>query len=51
LEDPDSKYIRYLDYIINLIAKVFLFSKDADTFKEDSRIKKELSKFEAVREL
>jgi hypothetical protein len=38
-------------HIINLTAKAFLFGKDADAFKEDSRIKKELSKFEAVREL
>jgi hypothetical protein len=51
LKDPDSRRVRYLGYIINLNAKAFLFSKNADAFKEDSRIKKELSKFEAVREL
>jgi hypothetical protein len=51
LKDPDSRCIRCLGYIINLIAKAFLFGHDADAFEEDSRIKKELSKFEAVREL
>jgi hypothetical protein len=48
LEDPDFRRVRYLGYIIYLTAKVFFFSKDADAFKEDSRTKKELSKFEAV---
>jgi hypothetical protein len=51
LEDPDFKRVRCLSYIINFIAKAFLFNKEVDTFKEDSRTKKELSKFEAIREL
>jgi hypothetical protein len=51
LEDPDFRRVRCLGYIINLTAKVFLFGKDVDAFEEDSRTKKELSKFEAVREL
>ena len=51
LEDSNFKYVKYLDYIMNFTAKIFLFSKDVDVFKEDSRTKKELFKFEAVREL
>jgi hypothetical protein len=40
LEDPDFGYMRCLDYIINLAAKVFLFKKDVDAFKEESEFKK-----------
>ena len=36
LKDPDSKYVKYLRYIINLIVKAFLFGKDADIFEEES---------------
>jgi hypothetical protein len=35
IEDPDSRRLRCLGYIINLAAKAFLFRKDADTFKEE----------------
>ena len=51
LKDPDSRRVRCLGHIINLTAKAFLFGHDADAFEEDSRTKKELSKFKAVREL
>jgi hypothetical protein len=34
IKDPDSRRVRYLDYIINLAAKAFLFSKNADAFKD-----------------
>jgi hypothetical protein len=36
LKDPDSRKVRYLGYIINLVAKAFLFGKDADAFEEES---------------
>jgi hypothetical protein len=32
--------VRYLSYIINLVIKAFLFGNDADSFKEESQIKK-----------
>jgi hypothetical protein len=51
LKDPDSRRVRCLGYIINLAVKAFLFRKDADAFKEESKTKKKLSKLEAVREL
>jgi len=51
LKDPDSRRVRCLGHIINLTAKAFLFGHDADAFEEDSRTKKKLSKFEAIREL
>ena len=51
LDNPDSRHIRCLEYIINLAAKAFLFRKDADAFKEESETKKKLFKLEAVREL
>jgi hypothetical protein len=51
IKDPNSRRIRCFNYIINLTAKAFLFSKDADAFKEESYTKKKLSKLKAVREL
>jgi hypothetical protein len=51
LKDPDSRRVRCLGHIINLAAKAFLFKKDADAFKEEFQVKKQLSKLEAVREL
>lgn len=51
IKNPDSRRVRYLGHIINLITKAFLFRKDADTFEEESYTKKYLSKLEAVREL
>jgi hypothetical protein len=36
IKNPNSKRIRYLDYIINLIVKAFLFGNDADAFKKES---------------
>jgi len=51
LKTPDSRRVRYLGHIINLIAKAFLFGKDADAFEEDSQTKKKRSKLKAVREL
>jgi hypothetical protein len=51
LKNSNSRRVRYLGYIINLAAKAFLFKKDADAFKEESKTKKKLSKLEAVREL
>jgi hypothetical protein len=51
LKNPDSRRVRCLGHIINLVAKAFLFGKDADAFEEDSQTKKERSKLEAVREL
>jgi hypothetical protein len=36
LKDSDFRRIRYLGHIINFTAKVFLFEKDVNTFKEES---------------
>jgi hypothetical protein len=36
IKDPNSRRLRYLGYIINLVIKAFLFGKDVDTFEEDS---------------
>ena len=35
IKKPNSKKVRYLKYILNLIIKRFFFSKDADIFKKD----------------
>ena len=51
IKDPDSRRVRCVGHIINLAAKAFLFGKDADAFVEESQTKKQLSRFEAVREL
>jgi hypothetical protein len=51
IKNPDSRRVRYLGHIINLAAEVFLFGRNADAFEEESRAKKELSKFETVRKL
>jgi len=48
LKDPDFKKIRYLEYIINLAAKAFLFRKEADIFKEKSQSKKQLNKLKTI---
>jgi hypothetical protein len=51
LKDLDSRRVRYLSYIINLVVKAFLFGNDADSFEEESQTKKERTRLEAVREL
>jgi hypothetical protein len=51
LKDSDFRYVRYLNYIINLAVKVFFFEKDADAFEEKSKIKKKLLKLKAVKKL
>ena len=51
LKNPDSRRIRCLGHIINLVAKAFLFRKNADAFEEDSQTKKERSKLKTIREL
>jgi hypothetical protein len=40
IEDPDFRRVRCFRYIINLVAKAFLFNKDADAFEEESYSKK-----------
>jgi hypothetical protein len=51
LEDSDFRRVKYLNHIINLAVKAFLFGNDADAFEEESETKKKLLKLEAVREL
>jgi hypothetical protein len=36
IKDPDSRRVRYLEHILNLAAKAFLFKKDADSFEEET---------------
>jgi hypothetical protein len=33
IKDPDSRRVRYFAYIINLVAKAFLFSKDVESLE------------------
>jgi hypothetical protein len=40
LKDSNFKRIKYLDYIINLAVKAFLFRKNANAFKEEFKTKK-----------
>jgi hypothetical protein len=51
LKDPDSRRVKCLRHIINLAAKAFLFGKDADAFKEESKTKKRLLKLKMIRKL
>jgi hypothetical protein len=50
ITNSDSRRVKCVGHIINLAAKAFLFSKDADAFEEESCTKKQLSQLEAVRE-
>ena len=38
IKDPDSRRVRCLGYILNLVAKVFLFGKDADAFEDATNL-------------
>jgi hypothetical protein len=51
LEDFNFRRIKCLKHIINLAAKAFLFEKDADVFKKESKTKKKLLKLKIMREL
>jgi hypothetical protein len=51
IKNPDSKRIRCLKHIINLIAKAFLFSKNSNNFEINSRDKKKKADFKIVRKL
>jgi hypothetical protein len=33
--NPESKYLYYMGYIINLIAKVYFFGQNTKSFQED----------------
>jgi hypothetical protein len=33
--EPMQKRLRYISYILNLIAKLYIFGQDISTFKED----------------
>jgi hypothetical protein len=35
--EPIQKQLRYMGYILNLIAKSYIFGQDASTFKEDHK--------------
>jgi hypothetical protein len=36
IKDASSRRVRYINYIINLAVKAFLFKKDADYFEKES---------------
>jgi hypothetical protein len=40
IKEPNNRRVRCLKHILNLAAKAFLFSKDADAFKEDTNSKR-----------
>jgi len=50
IEDPDSRRVRCLGHIINLAAKVFLFSKNADALKDTTDTARKNGHLEAPRE-
>jgi hypothetical protein len=50
IKNPDSRRVRYLGYIINLAAKAFLFSKNADAFKDSIDTACKNGHLEALRE-
>ena len=51
IKEPDTRRVRYLGYILNLVVKAFLFSKDADTFEEDTNSKRSNAYIKKLREL
>jgi len=51
IKEPDSRRVRYLGYILNLIVKAFLFNKDADAFESDTDSKRGNAYIEKFREL
>ena len=51
IKEPDSRRIRYLGYVLNLIAKAFLFDKNTDVFEEDTNFKYSNTYIEKLREL
>ena len=51
IKKPKSRRVRYLRYILNLIAKAFLFNKDVDIFKKDINSKRSNTYIKKLREL
>lgn len=51
IKKPNDKRVRYLEYILNLAAKAFLFSKDANVFKEDTNCKRNNTYIKKLQEL
>jgi len=51
IKNLNNKRIYYLEYIINLATKVFLFGKDSNSFEANNHNKKEKANFEAIRKL
>jgi hypothetical protein len=40
IKNPDSRRVRYLNHILNLVTKAFLFKKDAESFEEETNQKR-----------
>jgi hypothetical protein len=49
IEDPDSRRVRCIGHIINLVARAFLFGKDAESLEAEDLSKAQISKLLAVR--
>ena len=48
IKDPNSRRIKYLGYIINLLIKAFLFKEDFNIFKFITNNIKKLDKLETL---
>ncbi len=48
IKDLDSRRIKYLNYIINLLVKTFLFREDSNIFELTTNDVKKLGKLEAL---
>ena len=51
IKAPDNRRVRCLGHILNLVAKAFLFGKDADAFEDDTNQKRSNAHIEKLREL
>ncbi len=48
IKDLDSRRVKYLGYIINLLAKAFLFGEDSNVFKLTTNNIRKLGKLEVL---
>jgi hypothetical protein len=49
IRDPDSRRVRCIGHIINLVAKAFLFGQDVESLEGENLTKEQISKLLAVR--
>ena len=49
IRDSDSRRVRCIGHIINLVAKAFLFKQDVESLEDENLIKEQISKLLAVR--